>query len=116
MFLIRFVFVLILSCPLLQGECLTQKETYDVIIVGAGISGLSSAYTLNNSGVDKILVLEAADRIGGRVWTEDPWGSKMEMGASWIHGIENSPTFEMIRDMNLAIQPTIYNHPALHAN
>jgi monoamine oxidase len=93
--------------------CSPQEEVYDVIVVGAGVSGLSAAATLRKNGVRKVLVLEAANRIGGRVWTVDPWGSKLELGASWIHGIENSPLFGVVKDLNLAIQPTIYNNACL---
>jgi len=104
------IFLFFLCCNnLLFGACHSKTDLYDVIIVGAGISGLSAASTLKKNHVGNILILEAADRIGGRVWTEDPWGTKLEMGASWIHGIENSPTHEIIKDMHLPIQPTIYN-------
>jgi len=112
-FWIKQTVLFFFSCNLLFGECLSKADTYDVIIVGGGVSGLSAANTLKQNGVKKILVLEAADRIGGRVWTEDPWGSKIEMGASWISGIVNSPTFEIVKDMNLATQPTVYGHHCL---
>jgi len=110
---VRFAFLLLFFSNVLFGECVSKGETYDAIIVGGGISGLSAAHTLKKNGVEKIVILEAADRIGGRVWTEDPWGSKLEMGASWIHGIENSPTFEIVKNMNITIQPTIYSHSCL---
>ena len=104
----RLILLFCFCSNALFGACLSKTDTYDVLIVGGGTAGLSAAATLRKNGVEKILILEAADRIGGRVWTEDPWGSKLEMGASWIHGIENSPTFELIKDMNITIQPTIY--------
>jgi len=109
MFLLKFILPLLLIINPLFAKCQSKTDIYDVIIVGGGVSGLSAASTLRKNGVDKILVLEAADRIGGRVWTIDPWGSKLELGASWIHGIENSPTFQIIKDMNITIEPTIYN-------
>lgn len=57
-----------------------------VIVIGAGIAGLAAAQRLRAQGVD-VLVLEARDRIGGRVFTQTSWrGPGMDLGASWIHG------------------------------
>jgi len=84
-FCLRILIVFLCCNNLLFGACHTQGDLYDTIIVGAGIAGLSAASTLKKNGVRDIVILEAADRIGGRVWTEDPWGTKLELGASWIH-------------------------------
>lgn len=112
--LIRTFILLLFFIPnVLIGECFSKIDVYDAIVVGGGIAGLSAADTLKKHGIEKMIILEAADRIGGRVWTEDPWGSKLELGASWIHGIENSPTFEIVKDMNITIQPTVYNNACL---
>jgi cytochrome b involved in lipid metabolism len=64
---------------------------YDVIIVGAGLSGLQCGSALVNAhGVDKskILVLEAQDYVGGRVkqMTDFIRGTKIEVGAEFLHG------------------------------
>eukprot|EP00299_Pterocystis_sp_00344_P013724 c6755_g1_i2.p1 GENE.c6755_g1_i2~~c6755_g1_i2.p1 ORF type:complete len:488 (+),score=125.32 c6755_g1_i2:49-1512(+) len=61
-----------------------------VIVVGAGISGMSAARALANNGYD-VTVLEARSRLCGRIWTNtDAFnnfvGPEGEMGASWIHG------------------------------
>ena len=42
-------------------------------------------------------VIEARDRIGGRVYTNRDWGVPIEMGASWIHGTANDPVMELAR-------------------
>jgi polyamine oxidase len=55
-----------------------------VIVVGAGIAGLTAANALAQAGVDCV-VLEARDRIGGRLHTIDVAGSPVDMGGSWIH-------------------------------
>lgn len=52
----------------------------EVIIIGAGLSGLTAAYQLKKSGVP-FTILEARDRIGGRIHTVD---GPIEMGATWF--------------------------------
>ena len=52
-----------------QGVHQTEISRHKVIIIGAGASGLQCASTLLNAGVHDILLLEARNRIGGRVWT-----------------------------------------------
>src|SRR5947209_8907615 len=58
---------------------------YDCIIIGAGIAGLVAARDLSRAGLD-VLLLEARDRIGGRILTECPDGSPIELGAEFVHG------------------------------
>ena len=62
-----------------------------VIVVGAGLAGLSAARDLVAAGAE-VVVLEARDRIGGRIWTSREWPDMpMDMGASWIHGVKGNP-------------------------
>ncbi|MFJ4252540.1 flavin monoamine oxidase family protein [Microbacterium sp. NPDC090003] len=62
----------------------------DAIVIGAGIAGLSAARLLRAEGLS-VIVLEARDRIGGRVTTDRSAGRVTDLGASWIHGIDGSP-------------------------
>jgi len=55
----------------------------DVIIVGAGLSGLIAARDVLAAGYEP-LVLEADQRVGGRILTEDVEGVPLELGAQWI--------------------------------
>jgi EmrB/QacA subfamily drug resistance transporter len=55
-----------------------------VVVVGAGIAGLTVANALTHAGVNCV-VLEARDRIGGRLHTVDLAGSPVDLGGSWIH-------------------------------
>ena len=61
-----------------------------VLVVGAGIAGLTAANALTNAGVDCV-VLEARDRIGGRLHTVDLGGSPVDLGGSWIHMPDGNP-------------------------
>lgn len=61
-------------------------EQFDTIVVGAGVAGLTAARILAREG-RRVVVLEARDRIGGRVWTDRSDGRVTDLGASWIHGV-----------------------------
>ncbi|KAL2511652.1 Polyamine oxidase 1 [Abeliophyllum distichum] len=75
-----------------------------VIIVGAGISGISAAKVLTENGVDDVVILEATDRIGGRIRKEEFGGVTVELGAGWIAGVggkQSNPVWELAHQSNL---------------
>jgi len=65
----------------------SRSPNYDCVIVGAGMAGLAAARTLLDAG-KSVLLLEARNRIGGRIFTHrDPdTGMPIELGAEFIHG------------------------------
>jgi monoamine oxidase len=72
----------------------------DVIVVGAGMAGLSAASELRVLGLD-VLVLEARNKIGGRVDTDYEFASHpIERGAEFVHG-QNVVTWDLIRKFGL---------------
>jgi monoamine oxidase len=65
--------------------------TSDVVIVGAGVAGLAAAGELGRRGLT-VTLLEARDRLGGRVWTIRPagWQTPVELGAEFVHAGNDS--------------------------
>ncbi len=87
----------------------SNLTTADVVVIGAGAAGLGAARLLKAQGYD-VLLLEARDRIGGRVWTAQPWNElPLDLGASWIHGTEGNPVAELARQSGIATANTDYN-------
>lgn len=71
---------------------------HDVIIIGAGAAGLAAGQALRAAGYTP-LILEARDRIGGRIWTDQTHGP-VELGAEFIHG-DRAATWPAVRAAGL---------------
>lgn len=68
-----------------------------VIIIGAGISGVKAAVDLHAGGIDDILIVEARDRLGGRLRSIDSENNpniKFDLGALWFHDSLANPLFD----------------------
>lgn len=68
----------------------------DVLVLGGGFAGITAARGVKNAG-HKVAVLEARDRIGGRAWTSELEGTKIEYGATWIHWFQPFVWAEFMR-------------------
>ncbi len=118
-----------LSCGLIEEPLQTLTEEPDtvsneipqsdssvrraeVLVIGAGMSGLAAARTLVGKGVS-VIVLEARDRIGGRTWTDSSLGLPLDLGASWIHGITGNPITKLAKEFNADTIPTDYDNGIL---
>ncbi|KAM7512979.1 hypothetical protein LguiB_011854 [Lonicera macranthoides] len=75
-----------------------------IVIIGAGMAGLTAANKLytspgSNESFD-LCVVEGGNRIGGRINTSEFGGDRIEMGATWIHGIGGSPVHKIAQENN----------------
>lgn len=79
-----------------------------VAVIGAGVAGLAAAGALREAGA-RVTVLEARDRIGGRVCTDTSWGMPVELGAAWVHGVRGNPITALVRSGGSALVLTDYD-------
>lgn len=93
-----------------------SKNHTKVLIIGAGIAGVSAAEYLTKNGFTDFKILESTSRIGGRIWTLDideiqrqpnhphtnyGLNGRVEMGANYIHGIERNPIYQIAEENGL---------------
>ena len=101
--------VLAAGCDASIGQGATGKK---VVVIGAGMAGLGAARVLEAEGC-RAVVVEARERIGGRVHSVERFGTTIDLGASWIHDSRGNPLTEIARKAGLATVPTDYERVAL---
>ncbi|KAJ5581988.1 Flavin amine oxidase [Penicillium sp. DV-2018c] len=100
-----------------EGKC----EKTKVVILGAGVAGITAAQALTNASVHDFLILEYRDTIGGRAWHK-PFGKNkdgnpytIEMGANWVQGIGSpdgpqNPIWQLAQKSGLVTQWSNYDN------
>ncbi|MCA9878544.1 MAG: FAD-dependent oxidoreductase [Thermomicrobiales bacterium] len=97
---------------LLRGPAGAAGER--VVVVGAGMAGVAAAATLQQAGLD-VVVLEASNRLGGRIWTDTRWGFPLDLGAAWIHGAAGAnPIWRLRTQYGLRTMITNWDDVALY--
>lgn len=72
----------------------------DVIVIGAGIAGLAAAKDIQAAG-KRVQLLEARQRVGGRIWSWREWGEPIELGANWIETSKGNPLVNLAQQANM---------------
>ena len=101
----------------LTAQRLSASTHCDTLVIGAGAAGLAAAQTLQTANCS-VVVLEARDRIGGRVHTDYDFAAHpVEYGAEFLHG-ENIMTWEWVQRYRLTALPAFkhYRHQFVYAN
>lgn len=89
---------------------MSDASLRDVVVLGAGAAGLAAASRIADQGLD-VVVLEARDRIGGRVHTLRPpgWSVPLEVGAEFVHG-DLPDLSEVVRRARLKTPEAVGDH------
>lgn len=104
---------------------MTSTNTTDVVVVGAGVSGLHAATVLERNNID-FVVLEARDRVGGRLLSPAVGDGRVDLGATWFWANEPRivtlirdgvlPVFEQHIDGDMVYQPQVGGEQRLSGN
>jgi monoamine oxidase len=103
---------MVLSSAFVHAEM--KSNTKSIIVIGAGLSGLSVAKYLRLKGYN-VTILEARSRIGGRIWTSDFWDDlSVDLGATWIHGSYDNPLSTIANEINAHRLSTSYDDSRIY--
>ena len=85
-----------------------SSSSADVIVIGAGLSGLQAAFSIQAAGYS-VIILEARDLVGGKLWSTPRADGKgiQELGAAWINDSNQSHVWSYCQQFNLT--PVIQN-------
>lgn len=86
----------------------------DVIVIGAGLSGLQAALLLQQAGL-KVKVIEARDRVGGKVWSVPLASGRgyADLGAAWINDIKQPRIASFVKRFKLKTEAQRLNGVAV---
>ncbi len=89
------------------AEQLAEVDPADapIVVVGAGIAGLAAARDLTDAGYE-VVVLDARDRVGGRVTSVELAGTPVDLGAGWIEGSDGNPMTAIAEDLGISLVET----------
>lgn len=90
-----------------------QTTQTDVLIIGAGLTGLTLAYLLKQNGID-FTIIEARNRLGGRIHTKyNNKEAPIELGATWLIDQQTS-ALKLLKDLNISVFEQHYGKTAIY--
>jgi len=101
-----------MAAPAYRRSWAADDPSSDVVVIGAGAAGLAAAVQLQALG-KRVTVIEARDRIGGRVHTDTSLGLPFDAGAVYIHWAERNPWLDIARRFDVALQEDPGGGPAI---
>lgn len=102
------------ATPLLMHTPLSAANPPNILVIGAGMAGLAAARSLSDQGL-KVRVIEARERIGGRIHTSRVWPEyPLDLGASWIHGQTQNPITKLANAAQAKRIATSYDNAELY--
>ena len=99
-----FLNFLVLICCTRPTVCIAATAEVDVLILGAGLSGITAGHHLQNNGFTNFLILEAQDYVGGRIKQVKFGNVTVGEGGNWIHYVEegdDNPLLGFANEINL---------------
>ncbi|WP_309130274.1 NAD(P)/FAD-dependent oxidoreductase [Brevibacterium sp.] len=84
----------------------------DVVVIGAGPTGLTAARTLQAAG-KTVVVLEARDRVGGRTWTDHIDGQMFEIGGQWVSP-DQTALLDLLQELGKDTYPRYRDGDSVH--
>ncbi len=98
--------------PAIKAQPNNDKPT--IIVIGAGLAGLTAAKALTEHGLNVILI-EARDRVGGRIQSiQLENGEYIELGAQFFHGVKNNPLYNLSEQYHVDAKPYIRSDWAIY--
>eukprot|EP01116_Phalansterium_solitarium_P025099 TRINITY_DN9436_c0_g1_i2.p1 TRINITY_DN9436_c0_g1~~TRINITY_DN9436_c0_g1_i2.p1 ORF type:complete len:388 (+),score=82.30 TRINITY_DN9436_c0_g1_i2:864-2027(+) len=80
------------------------------VVVGGGMSGIACALRLSECGVP-VIIIEPRNRLGGRIVTVEAAGAALDLGASWIHGVDGNPLVDLARECGATLGASLGPEP-----
>lgn len=107
----NFIKLKIILCLSFIVSSLALDLNSPIVIIGGGISGVAAANQLATLGFKNVTILEAANRLGGRIHTIPYNGNYIEMGAQWIHGVNGNPVYKLMDSINEIDSSAVFYDP-----